>query len=210
MTAFDGFWSSGEASLAAAAQFGRGGSGCGPVAVGHSPSAKRNGASCGMYVTSRPAWPPPRPWRSRPSRAHRSGLRAAQLSAMDVARYVSGRLAQLGERLPYKQEVAGSIPAPPTRRISLQISSRARRKLALRLGAELPQSQVLVRKRHLGGVVLPRSARLQPRAQRLRRPVSRPPAPCGHRLSQSGAGTRRYTTAKASNTLPRPRDRPCR
>ena len=25
----------------------------------------------------------------------------------------SGRLAQLGERLPYKQEVAGSIPAPP-------------------------------------------------------------------------------------------------
>jgi hypothetical protein len=25
-----------------------------------------------------------------------------------------GRLAQLGERLPYKQEVAGSIPAPPT------------------------------------------------------------------------------------------------
>ncbi len=25
-----------------------------------------------------------------------------------------GRLAQLGERLPYKQEVAGSSPAPPT------------------------------------------------------------------------------------------------
>jgi hypothetical protein len=25
-----------------------------------------------------------------------------------------GRLAQLGERLPYKQEVAGSNPAPPT------------------------------------------------------------------------------------------------
>ena len=31
-----------------------------------------------------------------------------------------GRLAQLGERLPYKQEVAGSSPAPPTRRIPLQ------------------------------------------------------------------------------------------
>jgi hypothetical protein len=27
-----------------------------------------------------------------------------------------GRLAQLGERLPYKQEVAGSSPAPPTRK----------------------------------------------------------------------------------------------
>src|SRR5438132_10029783 len=26
---------------------------------------------------------------------------------------VSGRLAQLGERLPYKQEVGGSIPSPP-------------------------------------------------------------------------------------------------
>ncbi len=26
-----------------------------------------------------------------------------------------GRLAQLGERLPYKQEVAGSSPAPPNR-----------------------------------------------------------------------------------------------
>ena len=26
-----------------------------------------------------------------------------------------GRLAQLGERLPYKQEVGGSIPSPPTR-----------------------------------------------------------------------------------------------
>jgi len=58
--------------------------------------------------------------------------------------------------------------------------------------------------------VQPPSARLQPRAQGLRRPVSRPPAPRGHRLSQSGAGTRRYTTAKASNTLPRPRDRPWR
>ena len=28
----------------------------------------------------------------------------------------SGRLAQLGERLPYKQEVGGSIPSPPTRK----------------------------------------------------------------------------------------------
>ena len=27
---------------------------------------------------------------------------------------LTGRLAQLGERLPYKQEVAGSSPAPPT------------------------------------------------------------------------------------------------
>jgi hypothetical protein len=27
----------------------------------------------------------------------------------------AGRLAQLGERLPYKQEVGGSIPSPPTR-----------------------------------------------------------------------------------------------
>ena len=27
-----------------------------------------------------------------------------------------GRLAQLGERLPYKQEVAGSSPAPPTKK----------------------------------------------------------------------------------------------
>jgi hypothetical protein len=28
--------------------------------------------------------------------------------------WARGRLAQLGERLPYKQEVAGSSPAPPT------------------------------------------------------------------------------------------------
>jgi hypothetical protein len=27
-----------------------------------------------------------------------------------------GRLAQLGERLPYKQEVGGSIPSPPTQK----------------------------------------------------------------------------------------------
>ena len=31
----------------------------------------------------------------------------------DVLLACSGRLAQLGERLPYKQEVAGSSPAPP-------------------------------------------------------------------------------------------------
>src|SRR5262249_292677 len=29
---------------------------------------------------------------------------------------IVGRLAQLGERLPYKQEVGGSTPAPPTQR----------------------------------------------------------------------------------------------
>ena len=27
---------------------------------------------------------------------------------------ITGRLAQLGERLPYKQDVGGSIPSPPT------------------------------------------------------------------------------------------------
>ena len=44
----------------------------------------------------------------------------ASLSATETADRVEpgvissrGRLAQLGERLPYKQEVAGSIPAPP-------------------------------------------------------------------------------------------------
>jgi hypothetical protein len=36
-----------------------------------------------------------------------------------------GRLAQLGERLPYKQEVAGSSPAPPT--CSSQVARRFRR-----------------------------------------------------------------------------------
>src|SRR5439155_2115304 len=30
--------------------------------------------------------------------------------------FVPGRLAQLGERLPYKQEVGGSIPSPPTQK----------------------------------------------------------------------------------------------
>jgi hypothetical protein len=30
-------------------------------------------------------------------------------------REMRGRLAQLGERLPYKQEVGGSIPSPPIR-----------------------------------------------------------------------------------------------
>jgi hypothetical protein len=34
----------------------------------------------------------------------------------------AGRLAQLGERLPYKQEVGGSIPSPP---MALQASGRA-------------------------------------------------------------------------------------
>ena len=28
-------------------------------------------------------------------------------------KWLYGRLAQLGERLPYKQEVGGSIPSPP-------------------------------------------------------------------------------------------------
>ncbi len=31
--------------------------------------------------------------------------------------FVPGRLAQLGERLPYKQEVTGSSPVPPTQKI---------------------------------------------------------------------------------------------
>jgi hypothetical protein len=35
--------------------------------------------------------------------------------------FEAGRLAQLGERLPYKQEVGGSIPSPPIARFSLQI-----------------------------------------------------------------------------------------
>ena len=34
-------------------------------------------------------------------------------SATDVRLACPGRLAQLGERLPYKQEVGGSIPSPP-------------------------------------------------------------------------------------------------
>ena len=36
--------------------------------------------------------------------------------AVDFCSHVaqSGRLAQLGERIPYKDEVAGSIPTPPT------------------------------------------------------------------------------------------------
>jgi hypothetical protein len=46
--------------------------------------------------------------------------RAADRAAEPVRRLVSrrrpGRLAQLGERLPYKQEVGGSIPSPPTRK----------------------------------------------------------------------------------------------
>jgi hypothetical protein len=41
-----------------------------------------------------------------PSRARSSPPRLA-------LRFGRGRLAQLGERLPYKQEVAGSSPAPP-------------------------------------------------------------------------------------------------
>ena len=42
----------------------------------------------------------------------------ARRMAQALARTVelSGRLAQLGERLPYKQEVGGSIPSPPTRK----------------------------------------------------------------------------------------------
>ena len=44
-----------------------------------------------------------------------------------------GRLAQLGERLPYKQEVAGSSPAPPTRRIPLEGERLLRHEFDLRL-----------------------------------------------------------------------------
>jgi hypothetical protein len=43
----------------------------------------------------------------------------------------NGRLAQLGERLPYKQEVGGSIPSPPTRRTgsALRAAIRPERRL---------------------------------------------------------------------------------
>jgi len=58
-------------------------------------------------------------------------------------------------------------------------------------------------------VVLPRSARLQPRAPRLRRPVSRPRAPRGHRQSRA-AQEHVDTQRQGPNTLPRPRDRPWR
>ena len=36
-----------------------------------------------------------------------------------------GRIAQLGERCPYKAEVTGSIPVPPTRRVHSVLNSRA-------------------------------------------------------------------------------------
>jgi hypothetical protein len=38
---------------------------------------------------------------------------AFEVRRQDVKHFERGRLAQLGERLPYKQEVAGSRPAPP-------------------------------------------------------------------------------------------------
>jgi hypothetical protein len=44
-------------------------------------------------------------------------------SAADVLFACPGRLAQLGERLPYKQEVGGSIPSPPTRTSSLRAAA---------------------------------------------------------------------------------------
>jgi hypothetical protein len=48
------------------------------------------------------------------------GLSLVQTRMVEPVDSTEGRLAQLGERLPYKQEVAGSSPAPPTRRISLE------------------------------------------------------------------------------------------
>jgi hypothetical protein len=63
-------------------------------------------------VRSRPYVGAPRPLDQEPG----SALAATKLCP-------EGRLAQLGERLPYKQEVAGSSPAPPTRRIPLQRGS---------------------------------------------------------------------------------------
>ena len=48
------------------------------------------------------------------------GLSLAQTRMVEPVDSAEGRLAQLGERLPYKQEVAGSSPAPPTRRIPLE------------------------------------------------------------------------------------------
>src|ERR687888_1021448 len=88
--------------------------------------------------TSGPKRLPAAPW-MKPSRPDRSavwqrtrtrpvaGVEAITVPATTVATAVSanrvialysrelGRLAQLGERLPYKQEVGGSIPSPPTR-----------------------------------------------------------------------------------------------
>ena len=37
-----------------------------------------------------------------------------QPGGCDMLPFVSGGLAQLGERLPYKQDVGGSIPSSPT------------------------------------------------------------------------------------------------
>jgi hypothetical protein len=54
---------------------------------------------------------------------HTSSVRTAtSANQYDVCRPNTlgyGRLAQLGERLPYKQEVLGSSPGPPTHRVPL-------------------------------------------------------------------------------------------
>src|SRR5690242_5167693 len=50
----------------------------------------------------------------------RSGFSRPRKTARKAGRHAvgrRGRLAQLGERLPYKQEVTGSIPVPPIRRL---------------------------------------------------------------------------------------------
>ena len=58
-----------------------------------------------LYPNSREAFA--RTFARPPGRRPQVGALAA------IKLYADGRLAQLGERLPYKQEVAGSSPAPP-------------------------------------------------------------------------------------------------
>src|SRR5207253_1276927 len=50
----------------------------------------------------------------------------ADLGGEKLGSTARGRLAQLGERLPYKQEVGGSIPSPP---ITTCLRARGRRRL---------------------------------------------------------------------------------
>ena len=55
-----------------------------------------------------------------------------------------GRIAQLGERCPYKAEVTGSIPVPPTRGILVCGVDRSKEDTAIqRSGLDRPQYLVL-------------------------------------------------------------------
>ena len=75
------------------------------------------------------------------SRGVRIPLGHLGFAVTDVLCVGSGRLAQLGERLPYKQEVGGSIPSPPI--ASVAASRPLRPGLAARLqpGATPPRTR---------------------------------------------------------------------